>query len=216
MLLKEVLLFVSGVIIGIFNHLTYFHNPFSDHEESKIVTSATQDFYDEKLADEMFSKVKVLCLVITHPENHKTKALSVKRTWGKRCNKILFMSSSHDSVLQTVVLPINDTREFLWGKTKKSFQYAYDHHFNDADWFLKADDDSLVNAMSSNLQTRLNFGFSFSYMFMENVRHMLYQYRAHTSLYFGHRYAVKSFHSGYMAGRRKTTIHLAHHLNAFL
>lgn len=35
---------------------------------------------------------------------------------------------------------------------------------------------------------------------MENLRYMLHQYSPQASLYFGHRYARKGFHSGYMAG----------------
>jgi glycoprotein-N-acetylgalactosamine 3-beta-galactosyltransferase len=35
---------------------------------------------------------------------------------------------------------------------------------------------------------------------MENLRHMLYQYRPETSLYFGHRYATEFSPYSYMAG----------------
>lgn len=146
MSMKEASLFVVGGLIGVFNFVTFFQyilfNEGSEPQNYKSKTFSRVDFYNETLADEMFSKVKVLCLVMTHPENHQSKALYVKKTWSKRCNKLLFMSSSYDPILETIVLPINDTRDLLWGKTKKSFQYAYDHHLTDADWFLKADDDS--------------------------------------------------------------------------
>ena len=41
----------------------------------------------------LYEKVRVLCWIMTTPENHKTKALAVKETWGNRCNILLFMSS---------------------------------------------------------------------------------------------------------------------------
>ena len=52
--------------------------------EGKEVTKDAADLYE---------KVRVLCWIMTSPENHETKALAVKETWGKRCNVILFMSS---------------------------------------------------------------------------------------------------------------------------
>jgi hypothetical protein len=39
-----------------------------------------------------------------------------------------------------------------------------------------------------------------SYIFVENLRRMLYQYRAQTALYIGDRFASKANPEGYMAG----------------
>ena len=99
---------------------------------------------------------------MTSPENHKTKAMAVKKTWGKRCNILLFMSSeagiykkgelsetahekcslSIDSSLPSIKLPVNEGRNQLWGKTREAFRYIWNHYRDQADWFFKADDDT--------------------------------------------------------------------------
>lgn len=47
----------------------------------------------------LYHEVRVLCWVMTNPTNHKTKARHVKRTWGKRCNILLFMSTEAGEVI---------------------------------------------------------------------------------------------------------------------
>ena len=44
-------------------------------------------------------RVSVLCLAMTQPKNLRTKAVAVKNTWGRRCNKLLFISSVPDKEL---------------------------------------------------------------------------------------------------------------------
>jgi glycoprotein-N-acetylgalactosamine 3-beta-galactosyltransferase len=102
----------------------------------------TLNQYNRSMAVELTRDIRVLCWVLTMPENHKKKAIHVKNTWGKRCNKLIFMSTSADSDLNTISLPVKETRASLWDKTRFAFQYIYNYHFDEADWFLKADDDS--------------------------------------------------------------------------
>lgn len=120
---------------------------------------------------------KVLCWIMTCPKNHQTKAKAVKQTWGKRCDKILFMSSRRDDDIGTIVLRVNEGRNYLWTKTKKAFMYIHDTFLNDYDWFLKADDDT--------------------YVIMENLKHLLESHNPNTPIYFGSRFkGRRSFMSG--------------------
>jgi glycoprotein-N-acetylgalactosamine 3-beta-galactosyltransferase len=96
----------------------------------------------ESLDEKLFNEIRILCYVFTHPDNHKTKAVHVKNTWGKRCNKLLFMSTQVDAEIPEIVaLPNENGRKNLWIKTNMSLFYIYQNHFHDADWFLRADDD---------------------------------------------------------------------------
>lgn len=44
-------------------------------------------------AERLARDVRVLCFVLISPEEHQTRTVPVMRTWGKRCNKLIFMST---------------------------------------------------------------------------------------------------------------------------
>ncbi|KAG7308898.1 hypothetical protein JYU34_006168 [Plutella xylostella] len=134
---------------------------------------------DRSVADALAQRVRVLCWVMTHPKNHQAKAAHVKATWGKRCNILLFMSTEEDPSLPSIKLPVQEDRNHLWAKTKEAFRYVYEHHRRDADWFLKADDDTFV--------------------VVENLRYMLSAYSSSDLIYFGCRFKPFS-PQGYMSG----------------
>lgn len=110
---------------------------------------------------------------MTHPANHETRARAILRTWGARCNRLLFMSSAADPVLDTVVLPLSgaaEARSELWLKTSAAYRYVHRHHAGEFDWVLRADDDT--------------------YVVVENLRHMLHGRDADEALAFGCRFRL--------------------------
>ena len=131
------------------------------------------------IAKDLAKKVRVLCWIMTNPANHKAKARHVKATWASRCNKYLFMSSQADESLPAVGLPVTEGRSELWAKTRAAFQYIYQHHRDDADWFIKADDDT--------------------YVIVENLRYFLSSQNSSDAVYFGCRFKPYVT-QGYMSG----------------
>eukprot|EP00092_Neocalanus_flemingeri_P046355 GFUD01052125.1.p1 GENE.GFUD01052125.1~~GFUD01052125.1.p1 ORF type:complete len:358 (-),score=58.93 GFUD01052125.1:204-1277(-) len=146
-----------------------------------VFHSSEEDAHRGKyaVAKELAQNVRVLCWIMTGPQNHVSKARHVKATWGKRCNKLIFMSSKADKTLPAVKLDVKEGRDSLWGKTKQAFEYIYKKHLDDADWFLKADDDT--------------------YTIVENLRHLLQDKNTSEPIFFGHKF--KPFVSqGYFSG----------------
>ncbi|KAH1015857.1 hypothetical protein HUJ04_007177 [Dendroctonus ponderosae] len=131
------------------------------------------------LAKQLYEEVRVFCWILTGPENHYSKAIHVKATWGKRCNRLIFMSTVEDSSLPSIALPVIEDRNNLWGKTKQAFKYLYEHYYDEADWFFKADDDT--------------------YTIMENMRYMLHYHNSNDPVYFGFRFKPYA-KQGYMSG----------------
>ncbi|OWF35764.1 Glycoprotein-N-acetylgalactosamine 3-beta-galactosyltransferase 1 [Mizuhopecten yessoensis] len=134
---------------------------------------------DDTVARRLEQKVRVLCYIMTHPDNLDKKTIHVKNTWTKRCNKVLFISSVTNVTFPTVGVTDTEGRKHLTEKTMKAFEYIYEHHIDDADWFLKADDDT--------------------YVVLENLRHLLEPYSPNEPVYFGHHFktlAKQGYHSG--------------------
>lgn len=145
---QDIHFFAIGFLIGSSMVLLpfYYYNK-QRVESNRVVIEQNfhendyQDQFNLTLSNILFNEVKILCMVMTMPENHRKKAIHIKNTWGRRCNKLLFVSSENDSLLDVIVLQLEESREALWNKTKASFMYLHDNYLQDYDWFLKADDD---------------------------------------------------------------------------
>lgn len=142
---REVASYIVGFCCGFllfcnqYLELNYSHVPESTQT---IEFQGNGNLNGTCLADDLFESVKVLCLVLTYPANHKRKARHVKATWGKRCNKLYFITLTADPDLPTILVDVPEGRDYLWDKARDAFEFVYKNHFDDFDWFLKADDDS--------------------------------------------------------------------------
>uniref|UniRef100_A0A0K0EUU4 Glycoprotein-N-acetylgalactosamine 3-beta-galactosyltransferase 1 n=1 Tax=Strongyloides venezuelensis TaxID=75913 RepID=A0A0K0EUU4_STRVS len=149
-------------------------------EKLKHNSTESHNSTDEKTLDKViYENVRILCWIMTHPNNTYKRAIHVNETWGKKCTKIIFVSADPKSGLPIVDLNFTAGYKYLWQKTKKTLAYLYKTELDNYDWFLKADDDT--------------------YVIMENLRFMLLAYPSSIPVYFGCKFKpyVKQ---GYMSG----------------
>ncbi|CAB1336735.1 unnamed protein product [Coregonus sp. 'balchen'] len=151
----------------------------SDSDNWSVEGAALINLNHPHHTDELYQKVRILCWVMTGPSNLQTKARHVKATWSRHCNVVVFMSSVDDPDFPTVGLGTGEGRDQLYWKTIRAFHYALEHHGNDADWFLKADDDTFV--------------------VVDNLRWVLSNHTPEEPLYFGKRFKPYA-KQGYMSG----------------
>ena len=81
--------------------------------------------------------------------------------------------------MPSIDLKVPEGRNNLWGKTKAAFKYIHEHHLDDADWFLKADDDT--------------------YVVVDNLRSFVADRDPADPVYFGFNFKV-NVRQGYMSG----------------
>uniref|UniRef100_A0A8C4Q528 Glycoprotein-N-acetylgalactosamine 3-beta-galactosyltransferase 1 n=1 Tax=Eptatretus burgeri TaxID=7764 RepID=A0A8C4Q528_EPTBU len=125
------------------------------------------------------TRIRLLCWVMTSPRTLKSRAESIKNTWAKRCNIILYMSSETDTSFPAIGLNTSEGRSKLYLKTIKAFEFIHDNYLDKADWFLKVDDDT--------------------YVIVENLKLILSKHNPEKALYFGKHFKMH-IKQGYMSG----------------
>ena len=116
---------------------------------------------------------------MTSEENLEKKARHVKATWGKRANVALYVSDKENKTFPSVAITVPPGRDHLTAKTFQAFDYVYENYLDQADWFMKADDDT--------------------YVIVENLRYMLSAYDTNKPVFFGHHFKT-IVKQGYMSG----------------
>lgn len=122
--------------------------------------------------------VRILCLVLTSPKYFSSRARAVYETWGKRCDKLLFISQQGNISTDLPVANIENIiegYEYLSSKTFLAFKYVYRNEFiyEKFNWFLKTDDDTFI--------------------IMENLRDFLKDKNTHLPITYGYNYRVGMF-----------------------
>ena len=119
---------------------------------------------------------RILCLVTTQPKHHKTKALAVKETWGKKCDILYFVSSREDPKLPAIKVECEKyDHDHLVCKNFKAIKYGVPKFKGRFDWLFKADDDT--------------------YVVIENLKHLLSNYDPNDGIWFGSPFALKGNHN---------------------
>ncbi|XP_004911978.1 glycoprotein-N-acetylgalactosamine 3-beta-galactosyltransferase 1 isoform X2 [Xenopus tropicalis] len=180
------LYFCLGLLVGFFMTLNMYNSvqeltiSFNPPDPSQWDNNHFIHLSDNSNVSELLArKVRVLCWIMTSPKNLKKKAIHLKRSWARHCNITLFMSSTANEIFPTIGLGTKEGREELYWKTIRAFQYIHQNYLDQADWFLKADDDT--------------------YVVMENLQFLLSNYTPEQPIYLGKRF--KPFVTqGYMSG----------------
>lgn len=145
--------------------------------------------------DDLFYKIRIFCWVATYEQHHKTRDYAISETWGRHCNRIIYVSNTTDKNLEIVIL--DEKRENwnnLWFKTREAFKWIYANVLDQYDWFAKADDDTFYH--------------------MANLRHYLKDYSPNEAIAAGHLFEENNitnsrYHSGgagYVLSRRAVKI----------
>lgn len=169
--------YILGTFSGILLTILFFK--YLQYDELLLETTKPMYGVSHEPTVDLNKEVRILCWVLTYEFNHHTKAAAVRDTWGRRCNKLVFISTSLDDNLDILLVNVTEDRRNLWGKSKQGLKQIYENYGNEYDWFLKADDDTWV--------------------FMENLRYFLYAYSPEMPIYFGCK--LKPYvKQGYMSG----------------
>lgn len=186
--------FLFGVIVSLIYNLAMYYGVFIEAYQNEKNTNMPNSLKLSKNCFEKSEKTltnflesenkcayskkgpRILCTIFTYKKNFDLKAKYVEQTWGKRCDKLIFVSGYLNkteqkaySHMDIVYLNVTDTsRLSLTPKTIQTLIFANKHLINEFDWILKADDDT--------------------YIIMENLKRFLFNKCTTDMNYYGFQY----------------------------
>jgi hypothetical protein len=143
-------------------------------------------YYPENLTNA--SSPRILCLILTSPKNFLTRTKAINDTWAPRCTRYYFVTEHDPKILkpeeltfiqQVPLAPIKNISagyEHLTQKSTLAFLFAYEKHFKDFEWFIKADDDTylFVDHLKTFLREQnstepVTFGYNFKVVITDSL-----------------------------------------------
>lgn len=163
---NAIFLFFIGISIGfILNVLLFSEKPIKPFYKQNLKIFNQINLNNSLNTVDEVKKVRILCFLNTMPQSHSNKAVHIRQTWHKHCDKLLFASTLTDVNIGAMGFNVTNDHGHLWGKVKLMFQHIHQNFLNDYDWFFKGDDDT--------------------FLIPENMKYMLAPYSPEDPIYFG-------------------------------
>lgn len=159
-------IFTSLLVMVITIMIFYLHSSLEEYPPDTSPLNPVIYQFDRNATSNNASSPRVLCLILTSPKSLLTLAKAVNNTWAPRCTGYYFITEYDSNSLrpdqlefarQLPIAPIDNITagfDHLTQKSTLAFLFAYENHFDDFDWFLKADDDTYL--FVDHLQTFLS------------------------------------------------------------
>jgi glycoprotein-N-acetylgalactosamine 3-beta-galactosyltransferase len=89
---------------------------------------------------------RLLCMIFTTETKHESIIPAIIRTWGGRCTGFLASSTRLDLPVSALNIPHEGPEAYdnMWAKVVSIWNYVYESHRDEFDWFYIAGDDTFV------------------------------------------------------------------------
>ena len=115
---------------------------------------------------------RILCIILTINSTIYDRAPAIMKTWGSKCDEVLFSSNVDSTKFQTVTVGISSSsKKMVTLRLFRTLRYIYFKYRDEYDWFFVADDDT--------------------YVIVENLRHLLVDYDIANPHYLGFPYPTQ-------------------------
>jgi glycoprotein-N-acetylgalactosamine 3-beta-galactosyltransferase len=168
------------VIFSLVLTVIIVHN-IGSSSNGKLSRRSAFKYFDEQVHVVRRRSIRILCLILTMPNHLLTRALAINATWGPHCDTFFFITElppygmKYEEIQIAKRLPIAPIPNIESGyahltkKTTQALLFAYEHYFQQFDWFIKADDDTFLAVdhlktflSEKNTSEPITFGYNFN------------------------------------------------------